>query len=148
VLISAAKPAFQESTRIGVRFYTGAALAQIVRSAQSQGRLFVARRCMVNRKLHMRSFAALFVGCCLLGGGPAGAEMIDFSKTTCKQFFDTHKGDVSVFIAWLDGYSREENAPPIFDTNEFAAGAKKFSAYCAAHPAVSLTMAADEVFGE
>jgi hypothetical protein len=69
----------------------------------------------------MKIFAALLVGCCLLGGGPARAEKIDFSKTTCKQFFDTHKGDV---------------------------GAKKFSAYCAAHPAASLTMAADEVFAE
>jgi acid stress chaperone HdeB len=96
----------------------------------------------------MRIFAALFVGCCLLGAGSARAEMIDFSKTTCKQFFDTHKGDVSVFIAWLYGYSREENAPAVFDTNEFAADAKKFSAYCAAHPAASLTMAADEVFAD
>ena len=96
----------------------------------------------------MKIAVALFVGCCLLGGGPARAEKIDFSKTTCKQFFDTHKGDVNVFLAWLDGFSREENAAPVFDTDEFALGAKKFSAYCAAHPAASLTMAADEVFAE
>jgi acid stress chaperone HdeB len=96
----------------------------------------------------MKTFAALFVGCCLLGGGPARSEVIDFSKVTCKQFFDTHPGDVSLILAWLDGYSREENDPPVFDTNEFAAEAKKFSAYCAAHPAASLMTAADEIFAD
>ena len=96
----------------------------------------------------MKSFAALLIGCCLVCDGPARAETIDFSKITCKEFFDTHKGDVSLILAWLNGYSREENDPPIFDTNEFAAGARKFSAYCAVHPAASLTTAADEVFAD
>jgi hypothetical protein len=94
----------------------------------------------------MRIFAALSIGCCLLGGSQARSEVIDFSKLTCKQFFDTHKGEVSLVLAWLDGYSREDNDPPVFDTNEFAAGAKKFTEYCAAHPAASLMTAADEIF--
>jgi acid stress chaperone HdeB len=94
----------------------------------------------------MRTFAALSIGCCLLGGGPARSEVIDFSKVTCKQFFDTHKGEVSLILAWLDGYSRDDNDPPILDTNEFAASARKLTEYCAAHPAASLVTAADEVF--
>jgi hypothetical protein len=94
----------------------------------------------------MKTLAALLLGWWVLCGGPARSEMIDFSKITCKQFFDTHKSDVSVILAWLDGFSREENDAPIFDTNEFAAAVKKFSAYCATHPAVSLMTAADEVF--
>jgi acid stress chaperone HdeB len=96
----------------------------------------------------MRTFAALLVGCCMLGGGQARAEVIDFSKVTCKQFFDTHKGDVNLILAWLAGYSREENDAPVLDTNEFAADARKFSDYCAAHPAASLMTAADEVFAD
>ena len=44
----------------------------------------------------MKTFAALLAGCCLLCGGQARSEVIDFSKVTCKQFFDTHKGDVSL----------------------------------------------------
>jgi acid stress chaperone HdeB len=94
----------------------------------------------------MRIFAALSIGCCLLGGSQARSEVIDFSKMTCKQFFDTHKGEVSLVLAWLDGYSREDNDPPVFDTNEFAAGAKKFAEHCAVHPAASLMTAADEIF--
>jgi hypothetical protein len=94
----------------------------------------------------MRIFAALSIGCCLLGGSQARSEVIDFSKMTCKQFFDTHKGEVSLILAWLDGYSREDNDPPVLDTSEFAAGAKKFTEYRAAHPAASLITAADEIF--
>lgn len=96
----------------------------------------------------MKTFAALLAGCVLFCSGPARPEVIDFSKVTCKQFFDTHKGDVNLILAWLDGYSREENDPPVFDTSEFAADAKKFSDYCAAHPAASLMTAADEVFAD
>jgi hypothetical protein len=96
----------------------------------------------------MKTFAALLGGCCLLCSGPARSEVIDFSKITCKQFFDTHKGDVNFILAWLDGYSREENDPPVFDTTAFAAGAKKFAEYCAAHPGASMTTAADEIFAD
>jgi hypothetical protein len=67
----------------------------------------------------MKSLFVLLVGGCLLGGGPVCAEAIDFSKITCKQFFDTHKGE-----------------------------AKKFVAYCGAHLAASLMMVADEIFAD
>jgi hypothetical protein len=93
----------------------------------------------------MKTLLVLLVGGCLLGGGPVRAEVIDFSKITCKQFFDPH---LSLILAWLDGYSREENNPPVLDGNVLAAEAKKFVAYCAAHPAASLMMAADEIFAD
>ena len=86
------------------------------------------------------------IGCCLLGGSQARSEVIDFSKMTCKQFFDTHKGEVSLILAWLDGYSREDSDPPVLDTSESAAGAKKITEYRAAHPAASLMTAVDEIF--
>ena len=96
----------------------------------------------------MRAFAVLLLGCCLLCGGRAGAEVVDFSKITCKQFYDTHKGDVSVILAWLSGYSREENDPPIFDTDTVEANGKKLSAYCAANPNVGVITATDKLFGK
>ena len=67
----------------------------------------------------MKTLLVLLVGGCLLGGGPVRAEVIDFSKITYKQFFDTHKGE-----------------------------AKKFVAYCAAHLAASLMFVADEIFAD
>jgi hypothetical protein len=97
----------------------------------------------------MKTLAALFVaGGLICSAAPLRAEVIDFSKVTCKEFFDTHKGDASLILAWLDGFSKEDNALPILDTSALAAGARKFAAYCATHPAVSLTTAADEVFSD
>ncbi len=63
----------------------------------------------------MKMLAALFLGCALVSGGAARAEKIDFSTTTCKQFMESHKDAMGVVLAWLDGYYRDEDDPPIFD---------------------------------
>ena len=84
----------------------------------------------------------------LVCGLPARAVSIDFSKITCKQFFDTHKDDAMMLLARLNGYYREDNDPPIVDTQDFADQAKKLTAYCATHPQVSMTTVADEIFAD
>jgi acid stress chaperone HdeB len=96
----------------------------------------------------MKMLAALFLGSCLVCGGAARAEKIDFSTTTCKQFMEGHKDTISVVLAWLDGYYRDENDPPIFDTDRFEENAKKLGAYCATHPTIGLITATDELFGK
>jgi acid stress chaperone HdeB len=105
------------------------------------------RKPAFNRKPHMKTFAALFISCWLLSGHQARAEKIDFSTTTCKQFLESHKSEIGIILAWLDGYYRDEDDPPIFDTDKFEANAKKLATYCAAHPTVGLITAADELFG-
>jgi acid stress chaperone HdeB len=96
----------------------------------------------------MKMLAALFLGCCLVSGGAARAEKIDFSTTTCQQFMQSHKEEMGVVLAWLDGYYRDENDPPIFDTDRFQENAKKLGAYCATHPTIGLITATDELFGK
>ena len=96
----------------------------------------------------MKMLAALFLGCCVLSGGAVRAEKIDFSTTTCKQFMESHKDAIGVVLAWLDGYYRDENDPPIFDTERFEENAKKLGAYCATHPTIGLITATDELFGK
>jgi len=95
----------------------------------------------------MKMLAALFLGC-VLSGTAARAEKIDFSTTTCKQFMEGHKDAIGVVLAWLDGYYRDENDPPIFDTDRFEENAKKLGAYCATHPTIGLITATDELFGK
>ena len=96
----------------------------------------------------MKTFAALLVGCCLLYGDQARAEKIDLSTTTCKQFLDSHKSGIGIVLARLDGYYREENDRPIFDTDRFESNAKKLGAYCAANPTIGLITATDKLFGK
>ena len=69
--------------------------------------------------------------CCTF---PLCADDIDLSTWTCKQFQSASKDDVGVILAWLDGYYKDEDDPPVIDTDKFVANAKKLGEYCAAHP--------------
>ena len=77
---------------------------------------------------------------------PAKANEIDLSTWTCKQFHSASKDEITLILAWLDGYYRAEDDPPVVDTNQLDANAKKLNAYCAAHPDTKLITAADSLF--
>jgi acid stress chaperone HdeB len=94
----------------------------------------------------MKLFASLLVAGAMLCCGPARAENIDLSAWTCKQFMTASKEDVGVILAWLDGYYKEEDEPPVIDTAELVANAKKLGEYCAAHPNDYLIDATDKLF--
>jgi acid stress chaperone HdeB len=74
------------------------------------------------------------------------AEDIDLSAWTCKKFLAANKDDVGIILSWLDGYYKEEDAPPVIDIEQFVANAKKLGAYCAAHPDDYLIDVTDKLF--
>ena len=82
----------------------------------------------------------------LLSCAPAIAEDIDLSAWTCKQFMAASKEDVGVILAWLDGYYKEEDEPPVINTETLVTNAKKLGQYCAAHPDSDLIGATDKLF--
>jgi acid stress chaperone HdeB len=77
---------------------------------------------------------------------PAEADDIDLSTWTCKQFLSANKDDIGVMLAWLDGYYKDEDDPPVINTTQFVANAKKLSEYCSAHPDSGLITATDKLF--
>jgi acid stress chaperone HdeB len=77
---------------------------------------------------------------------PALAEDIDLAAWSCNKFMNASKDDVGIILAWLDGYYKEENEPPLIDTDELVAKAKKLGEYCAAHPESNLIEATDKLF--
>jgi acid stress chaperone HdeB len=96
----------------------------------------------------MKMLAAILLSSCVFAGNVARAEKIDFSTTTCKQFLDSHKDEIGVILAWLDGYYHEDNDPPIFDTDKFTRNAKKLGEFCAGNPTLGLITATDKLFGK
>jgi acid stress chaperone HdeB len=94
----------------------------------------------------MKFFACAFAAAMLAWGNPAAAEDIDLSAWTCKQFLAANKDDVGVILAWLDGYYKEEDEPPVIDTDTLIANAKKLGQYCAANPDSDLISATDKLF--
>ncbi len=89
---------------------------------------------------------AVIVAAALLSSAPAAANEIDLSTWTCRQFQSAAKEEIGLILAWLDGYYHGEDDPPVIDTNQLDARAKKLADYCAAHPASKLIAAADALF--
>ena len=86
--------------------------------------------------------AAAILGCC----SPAFAEDIDLSTWTCKKFQTADKETIEIILTWLDGYYKDQDDPPVIETDAFVENAKKLGEYCAAHPDIGLITAADKVF--
>jgi acid stress chaperone HdeB len=76
----------------------------------------------------------------------ARAADIDLSTWTCKQFQSASKDDIGAILAWLDGYYKDEDDPPVIDATKFVDNAKKLAEYCAAHPDIGLITATDKLF--
>jgi acid stress chaperone HdeB len=90
---------------------------------------------------------ALVIGL-VIGRAPAFAESIDLSTWTCAKFQAASKDDIGVILAWMDGYYRSEDDPPVIDTEKFVANAKKLGEFCSQHPDIGIITAADEVFAK
>ncbi len=94
----------------------------------------------------MRIFAAAVAVTVLVSATPVRANDIDLSTWTCQQFVTANKDDIGVILAWLDGYYKDEDDPPVIDTTKFVDNAKKLGEYCAAHPDIGLITATDKLF--
>jgi acid stress chaperone HdeB len=94
----------------------------------------------------MKILAAAVALAVLIPAAPAVADDIDLSTWTCKQFQSASKDDIGVILAWLDGYYKDEDDPPVIDTTKFVENAKKLGEYCSAHPDIGLITATDKLF--
>jgi len=92
------------------------------------------------------AIAAAILSAVLFRGLAAEANEINLSTRTCKQFQSAAKDDVTLILAWLDGYYRAEDDPPVIDIDQLAANAKKLGGYCSTHPDSKLIAAADTLF--
>ena len=90
--------------------------------------------------------AAVLVAVLLALIVPAHADDIDLSTWTCKRFLDANSADVNVILAWLDGYYKDVDDPPIIHTEDFFANSKKLRDYCTAHPDMGFIAATDTLF--
>ncbi len=87
--------------------------------------------------------AILSVLLCLGFLSAAKAEIIDLSTRTCRQFQTSDPDEIKIILAWLDAYYKDEDDPPVIDTDKLIANAKKLGEYCSANPTIGLITAAD-----
>src|SRR6195952_3876596 len=89
--------------------------------------------------------AILFAGAMALLSVPAHAVVLDLSTMTCKQFVEGGPDEIKMVLTWMDGWYKGDFDEAIIDTDVFVANAKKFGAYCAEHPAISIVNAAEKI---
>jgi acid stress chaperone HdeB len=77
----------------------------------------------------------------------AYADKLDLSEIKCQEFLKAGKDNIAVIITWLDGYYKDENAPPIIDFDKFNKSSQKLAQYCADNPDAGLIKAADKTLG-
>ena len=93
----------------------------------------------------MKAFLVVLVSLGFLS--TASAVVIDLSTWTCRQFQTSGQEEIKTVLAWMDGYYKDEDDPPVIDTDKLIANAKKLGEYCSANPTIGLITAADKLFG-
>jgi acid stress chaperone HdeB len=88
------------------------------------------------------------VAAALAFASPAYAAQWDLSTVNCQAFLGFDKDTTNILLAWLDAYYKEENDPPIIDTDKYLANAAKLGEYCRANPTIGLITATDKLFGK
>jgi acid stress chaperone HdeB len=89
--------------------------------------------------------AALLIAALALAA-PAHAQKWDLATVTCEKFLSFDKSTVNILLAWVDGYYREDDDPPIIDLENYLGNAKRLGDYCRANPDISLIRATDKLF--
>ena len=94
----------------------------------------------------MKYVAGFLAAAILACSSPALAEDIDLPTWTCKKFQTADKETIGIILTWLDGYYKDQDDPPVIETDKFVDNAKELGQYCSAHPDQGLITAADKVF--
>ena len=90
----------------------------------------------------------LFAAALVTSSMPAHAVVLDLSTLTCKQFIEGGDDEIKMVLTWMDGWYKGDEDEAIIDTDVFIDNAKKFGAFCAANPTISIVNAAEKILGK
>ena len=95
----------------------------------------------------MRAFRTLALAAALFACAPAAqAQVVDLSKTTCKEFLESGKDGIMIIWAWLYGYYSDQDADPVVDFAKLTQNGQKLAEFCKANPTVDVIKAAEPIY--
>jgi acid stress chaperone HdeB len=95
----------------------------------------------------MRAIRTLTISAVLLAcASVAQAQVVDLSKTSCKEFLDSGKEGIMIIWSWLYGYYTDQDADPIIDFAKLTQQGQKLAEYCKANPTVNVVTAAEPIY--
>ena len=95
----------------------------------------------------MRAVRTLALAAALVACAPAvQAQVVDLSKTTCKEFLESGKDGITIIWSWLYGYYADQDADPILDFGKLVQNGQKLADFCKANPTVDIIKAAEPIY--
>ena len=77
---------------------------------------------------------------------PAGAQVVNLSKLTCKEFLTTGKDGITFIWAWLYGYYADQDADPVIDFGKLTAKGQALADACQKSPDKDVISIAEDIY--
>jgi HdeA/HdeB family len=95
----------------------------------------------------MKFLRALAVGLALTAASvPAQAQVLDLSKTSCKEFLAGGKDGIIIIWSWLYGYYADQDADPIIDFGKVTAKGQALAEACQKNPDKDIISIAEPIY--
>jgi acid stress chaperone HdeB len=95
----------------------------------------------------MKSLRMLAVAAALTVVAPAThAQVIDLSKTSCKELIESGKDGLIIIWSWLYGYYSDQNADPVVDFDKLTKQGQRLVEYCRKNPSTDIITAAEPIY--
>jgi acid stress chaperone HdeB len=95
----------------------------------------------------MKSLRMLAVAAALTVAAPAAhAQVIDLSKTSCKELIESGKDGLVIIWSWLYGYYSDQNADPVVDFDKLTKQGQRLVEYCRKNPSTDIITAAEPIY--
>jgi hypothetical protein len=95
----------------------------------------------------MKALRTLALTVALLGpASVAHAQVVDLSKTSCKEFLESGKDGIMIVWAWLYGYYADQDADPVVDFAKLTAQGTKLAEACKADPTKDIISVAEKIY--
>lgn len=78
---------------------------------------------------------------------PAQAQQLNLESLKCGEWLKAPKDTITVTLAWIDGYYKDEDADPVIDFDKLLKNSEKLAEACAKAPDRTLGDVAEELFG-
>lgn len=96
----------------------------------------------MKRRVLTAALALSFSLACL----PAQAQVVDVSKTSCKELLTSGKDAIVIVWAWLYGYYADQDADPVIDFAKLTSQGQKLAEGCKAAPDQDIITVAKPIY--
>ncbi len=94
----------------------------------------------------MNVLRALTLSIALLAAPAAQAQVVDLSKTPCKDFLASGQNGIMIIWAWLYGYYADQDADPVVDFAKLTEKGQKLAEACKASPDKDIISVAETIY--